>query len=69
MHSDAASDCTVEEEVIGRKRQIVGILVRHPNAYFDNVPNSYFLTGPATRHHAPFARHRVHACARFGRRL
>ena len=35
MHSDAASDCTVEEEVIGRKRQIVGILVRHPNEYFD----------------------------------
>ena len=71
--SDAGTDCTAEEEdaerAIGRKRQIVGILVRGVLSLRTTMFIHLSITGSATRHHATFARNRVHACVGLRLRL
>jgi hypothetical protein len=64
---EAETDSEADEAglKIGRKRQIIGILVRL--FFFLMIDNPNFaITGSTTRYHDPLARHRVHSRARLG---
>jgi hypothetical protein len=72
--SDAETDSTTDdvEPQIGRKRQIIGILVRlrvHSPSHDRYRPITLAIAGSATRHHASLARYWVYPRARLRLRL